>query len=197
MGNCASSSQEAEGKARSDLIDRQIEEDSKRYKRECKILLLGASPIPSFFLFFFAKSGFLFHRANGGSSSDRVTHVDDGRQRDSSFDISHVTGPIIHHNIIACPPNRTTSRRTSKGHFLISGYGHTTHSPIILSFPMLDAEYVVRIYAHRTSLFIRLRRVRKVDHRQANEDNPPEWLQSRRAHRLPTTHLEKSPRERP
>ena len=42
MGNCASNSQEAEGKARSDMIDRQIEEDSKRYKRECKILLLGA-----------------------------------------------------------------------------------------------------------------------------------------------------------
>ena len=57
MGNCASNSQEAEGKARSDMIDRQIEEDSKKYKRECKILLLGASPIPSFF--FFAKSEFL------------------------------------------------------------------------------------------------------------------------------------------
>ncbi|KAI0253628.1 G-protein alpha subunit [Lactifluus subvellereus] len=42
MGNCASNSQEAEGKARSDMIDRQIEEDSKRYKRECKILLLGS-----------------------------------------------------------------------------------------------------------------------------------------------------------
>jgi hypothetical protein len=42
MGNCASNSQEAEGKIRSDMIDRQIEEDAKRYKRECKILLLGA-----------------------------------------------------------------------------------------------------------------------------------------------------------
>jgi len=41
MGNCASSSH-AEGKARSDMIDRQIEEDAKKYKRECKILLLGA-----------------------------------------------------------------------------------------------------------------------------------------------------------
>ena len=59
MGNCASSSQEADGKTRSDMIDRQIEEDSKRYKRECKILLLGASsPFSPFF--FFAKSGFLF-----------------------------------------------------------------------------------------------------------------------------------------
>ena len=34
--------QEAERKARADLIDRQIKEDSKRLKRECKILLLGA-----------------------------------------------------------------------------------------------------------------------------------------------------------
>ncbi|KAH9957678.1 G-protein alpha subunit [Russula dissimulans] len=42
MGNCASNSQEAEGKARSDMIDRQIEEDSKKFKRECKILLLGS-----------------------------------------------------------------------------------------------------------------------------------------------------------
>lgn len=29
-------------KERSDAIDRQIEEDSKQFKRECKILLLGA-----------------------------------------------------------------------------------------------------------------------------------------------------------
>ena len=42
MGNCASNTREAEEKARSDMIDRQIEEDSKKYKRECKILLLGA-----------------------------------------------------------------------------------------------------------------------------------------------------------
>jgi len=41
MGNCASTNQEADGKARSDMIDRQIEEDSKKFKRECKILLLG------------------------------------------------------------------------------------------------------------------------------------------------------------
>ena len=46
MGNCASNSQEAEGKARSDMIDRQIEEDSKKYKRECKILLLGTCATP-------------------------------------------------------------------------------------------------------------------------------------------------------
>ena len=46
MGNCASSAQDADGKARSDMIDRQIEEDSKRYKRECKILLLGKCATP-------------------------------------------------------------------------------------------------------------------------------------------------------
>jgi guanine nucleotide-binding protein G(i) subunit alpha len=41
MGNCASNT---EDKARlvSDMIDLQIEEDSKQYKRECKILLLGS-----------------------------------------------------------------------------------------------------------------------------------------------------------
>ncbi|KAI9431188.1 G-protein alpha subunit [Lactarius indigo] len=43
MGHCASSARE-DGRAHSvsDMIDRQIEEDSKRYKRECKILLLGS-----------------------------------------------------------------------------------------------------------------------------------------------------------
>ncbi|KAI0061797.1 G-protein alpha subunit [Artomyces pyxidatus] len=42
MGNCASNAQEREEKAHSDRIDRQIEEDSKKFKRECKILLLGS-----------------------------------------------------------------------------------------------------------------------------------------------------------
>lgn len=47
MGNCASNNREAqEKKALSDSIDRQIEEDSKKYKRECKILLLGAYFLP-------------------------------------------------------------------------------------------------------------------------------------------------------
>ena len=41
MGNCVSSAQEREEKARSDRIDKQIEEDGKKFKRECKILLLG------------------------------------------------------------------------------------------------------------------------------------------------------------
>ncbi|KAF8267928.1 G-protein alpha subunit [Lactarius quietus] len=46
MGNCASNTREAEEKAQSDRIDRQLEEDAKKYKRECKILLLGAYPLP-------------------------------------------------------------------------------------------------------------------------------------------------------
>ena len=42
MGGCVSTADRA-GKARSDEIDRQIEEDNRRFKRECKILLLGES----------------------------------------------------------------------------------------------------------------------------------------------------------
>ena len=42
MGNCASVQDRTE-KARSDEIDRQIEEDSRKFRKECKILLLGAS----------------------------------------------------------------------------------------------------------------------------------------------------------
>ncbi|XWW99388.1 hypothetical protein V2A60_007398 [Cordyceps javanica] len=43
MGNCLSStSEEAEKKKKSQAIDRIIEEDSKRLKKECKILLLGS-----------------------------------------------------------------------------------------------------------------------------------------------------------
>lgn len=41
MGNCISAQDRAE-KAISDAIDRQLEEDSKRLRKECKILLLGA-----------------------------------------------------------------------------------------------------------------------------------------------------------
>jgi len=48
MGNSASQTGRKE-KARSDGIDEQIEEDNKKYKRECKILLLGASPPLPFF----------------------------------------------------------------------------------------------------------------------------------------------------
>ncbi|KAJ3481475.1 hypothetical protein NLG97_g7811 [Lecanicillium saksenae] len=43
MGNCLSStSEEAEKKKKSQAIDRIIEEDSKKLKKECKILLLGS-----------------------------------------------------------------------------------------------------------------------------------------------------------
>ncbi|KAG1734502.1 heterotrimeric G protein alpha subunit [Suillus lakei] len=41
MGNCVSA-QDKEEKARSDAIDRQIEEDSRKFRKECKILLLGS-----------------------------------------------------------------------------------------------------------------------------------------------------------
>nr|GAT55688.1 heterotrimeric G-protein alpha subunit [Mycena chlorophos] len=41
MGACASQP-DRESKSRSDEIDRQLDEDSKRYKKECKILLLGS-----------------------------------------------------------------------------------------------------------------------------------------------------------
>ena len=43
MGACVSSSENAEGdqKKRSQAIDRTLEEDSKKLRRECKILLLG------------------------------------------------------------------------------------------------------------------------------------------------------------
>ena len=43
MGNCTSpTAREAKvQKAISDEIDRQIEEDSKKFKRECKVLILG------------------------------------------------------------------------------------------------------------------------------------------------------------
>ncbi|KAI9807664.1 MAG: G protein alpha subunit [Sarcosagium campestre] len=43
MGNCFSSnSEELEKKKRSQMIDRKLEEDSRRLRRECKILLLGS-----------------------------------------------------------------------------------------------------------------------------------------------------------
>lgn len=45
MGSCFSSEStaDAEQKKRSQMIDKTLEEDSKRLKRECKILLLGLS----------------------------------------------------------------------------------------------------------------------------------------------------------
>lgn len=45
MGACMSSnSEEVEQKKRSQKIDKDLEEDSKRLRRECKILLLGEYP---------------------------------------------------------------------------------------------------------------------------------------------------------
>jgi len=43
MGNCGSSNTAEDGdqKKRSQMIDRTLEEDSKKLRRECKILLLG------------------------------------------------------------------------------------------------------------------------------------------------------------
>ena len=41
MGGCQSIPNKSE-KERSDEIDKQIEEDAKKFKKECKILLLGA-----------------------------------------------------------------------------------------------------------------------------------------------------------
>jgi len=46
MGNCISAQDRAE-KAVSDAIDKQIEEDSRKFRKECKILLLG-EPAHSF-----------------------------------------------------------------------------------------------------------------------------------------------------
>ena len=40
MGNCVSA-QDREALQRSQEIDKQIEEDSRKFKKECKILLLG------------------------------------------------------------------------------------------------------------------------------------------------------------
>lgn len=49
MGACmSSSSEETEQKKRSQKIDKDLEEDSKRLRRECKILLLGTLVLGSF-----------------------------------------------------------------------------------------------------------------------------------------------------
>lgn len=51
MGACVSTnSEEAEQKKRSQKIDKELEEDSKKLRKECKILLLGPlQPIPCFY----------------------------------------------------------------------------------------------------------------------------------------------------
>jgi hypothetical protein len=50
MGACVSSNnEEAEQKKKSQAIDKILEEDSRRLRKECKILLLGMRPGPSLF----------------------------------------------------------------------------------------------------------------------------------------------------
>lgn len=50
MGICTSVENREERK-KSQQIDRELEEDNKKLKRECKILLLGTIFISSFFLY--------------------------------------------------------------------------------------------------------------------------------------------------
>ena len=53
MGACLSSNgDDAEARKRSQAIDRKINEDSRRLRRECKILLLGSSTTGHSFFFF-------------------------------------------------------------------------------------------------------------------------------------------------
>lgn len=48
MGICMSTNNDdVEQKKRSQAIDRKLEEDSRRLRRECKILLLGELPTPT------------------------------------------------------------------------------------------------------------------------------------------------------
>jgi guanine nucleotide-binding protein subunit alpha len=45
MGSCMSTSgEDSDQRKRSNKIDKDLEEDSKRLRKECKILLLGTSP---------------------------------------------------------------------------------------------------------------------------------------------------------
>lgn len=68
MGGCISAVDRA-GKAKSDAIDKQIEEDNKKHKKECKILLLGE------LLLLFVLGGRLCVRWRGfhQGSEDRAT----------------------------------------------------------------------------------------------------------------------------
>lgn len=47
---------DADQKKRSQMIDRKLEEDSRRLRRECKILLLGRCPAQSLLTVFFVRS---------------------------------------------------------------------------------------------------------------------------------------------
>jgi len=45
MGTCMSTSgEDSDQRKRSNKIDKELEEDSKKLRKECKILLLGTSP---------------------------------------------------------------------------------------------------------------------------------------------------------
>jgi guanine nucleotide-binding protein subunit alpha len=45
MGSCMSTSgEDSDQRKRSNKIDKELEEDSKKLRKECKILLLGMSP---------------------------------------------------------------------------------------------------------------------------------------------------------
>jgi hypothetical protein len=47
MGSCMSTSgEDSDQRKRSNKIDKELEEDSKKLRKECKILLLGMSPVP-------------------------------------------------------------------------------------------------------------------------------------------------------
>lgn len=71
MGNCCSkqNNDEKEAAQRSQQIDRQIEQDSKKLKKECKILLLGTSALSHPILHYFIP------RHLGSSESGKSTIV--------------------------------------------------------------------------------------------------------------------------
>ena len=151
MGNCASTTQEAEGKARSDMIDRQIEEDSKRYKRECKILLLGACATP-------------------------VLCPSEGN-REGKKSLSEGMFPFLHDRChrrvwrrsLPCHgiPYLSHRRRTTRAQ-------HRTCSSSL----WMPAYTLTYSLTRTPCLSDRFRRVRKVYDSQANEDHSPERLLS-------------------
>ena len=180
MGNCASTSQEAEGKARSDLIDRQIEEDSKKYKRECKILLLGACPTPVL-----CPSEGMGSGKKYSSQGMFPTHPNSTRwvsttrvavirtSRDPTYHLSDaLPAPNTEHASLpyACLHIHTLLR--SPAH--ITAYSFRL---VLVLTPSIAFSYI-RLLTRTPSPPDRFRRVRKVDDSQANEDHSPEWLLS-------------------
>jgi hypothetical protein len=172
MGNCASNSQEADGKARSDLIDRQIEEDSKRYKRECKILLLGASTLLDPLL---PKNIALLSPYRSLSCSPSPTDA-------ASLPDSRVTGPSVLILLLSALYPRLAGTplvviRGQRARVLMraaSSQNDTRLFPSHLSDPHYLRVCMLTLYSS-----LRFRRVRKVNNSQANEDHSPEWLLSR------------------